>query len=374
LYERTGQTRWLDRAQRAGDDLVRGQQTDGHYRNSGFEQNPLVGGTPHEAAADVGLLLLARTLREARSDCWHRYLAAAERNLRCFYIEQLWSQTERRFRDGKRQQSFVPNKSATLIEALCLLADLTGREEYLERFVRPTADAILEHQVHSPTSSLNGAIAQNSLGQGIVRKYFPYYNARCVPGLLAAYEHLGDRRYLSAALDAMGFVFRWRDPDGAFPQVIYENGSVNRYPRWVAGLGDILRAADAVRDFGFAAPIQDTLSFLLKRQLSSGAFATAHGFASQVSQRDPGQVVDGRDLLPVVGWNDKAFRYLTGLVDVLPDPEVTEFHVAIDCQWLGHPGILHEDREQLWISTLARPTSRAYYWRKSTDWAVLWPL
>ena len=57
--------------------------------------------------------------------------------------------------------SFVPNKSATTIEALCLLADLTGDDALLHRVVRPCADAILTLQVPPEGGPLAGAIAQN---------------------------------------------------------------------------------------------------------------------------------------------------------------------------------------------------------------------
>jgi hypothetical protein len=122
LYELTGAARWLDKAKRAGDDLLGGQTPSGHFWNSEFELNPGVGGTPHEAAADIGLLLLARALKAQGHADWERYLHAARRNLQRFYIEQLWYEPEGIFWDDPNHYTFVPNKSATLIEALCLLA------------------------------------------------------------------------------------------------------------------------------------------------------------------------------------------------------------------------------------------------------------
>jgi hypothetical protein len=64
LWQATGEGLWLDKATRAGDDLVNGQLPSGNYRNSCFELNPNTGGTPHEAAADLGLLCLAAVLKE----------------------------------------------------------------------------------------------------------------------------------------------------------------------------------------------------------------------------------------------------------------------------------------------------------------------
>jgi hypothetical protein len=36
----------------------------------------------------------------------------------------------------------------------------------------------------------------------------------------------------------MAFVLRWRYEDGSFPQVVYSSGRVNRYPQWIAAVGD----------------------------------------------------------------------------------------------------------------------------------------
>ncbi|MBV9790443.1 MAG: hypothetical protein JOZ51_19785, partial [Chloroflexi bacterium] len=110
LWQRTGDDRWLVQAQRAGDDLVHGQLPNGHYPASAFEINPATAGTPHEAACDVGLLLLALALRQAGHDDWQRYAATAERNLSKFYVEQLWNETTRSFNDSPHVVSFVPNK------------------------------------------------------------------------------------------------------------------------------------------------------------------------------------------------------------------------------------------------------------------------
>jgi hypothetical protein len=372
LFERTGQARWLGLAQRAGDDLVRGQLPGGHFRNSCFELNPGVGGTPHEAAADVGLLLLARVLRDRGDEGWRVYPEAAERNLTRFYFEQLWDEPEQRFRDDPHRPSFVPNKAATLVEALCLLADLTGRDEILHRYVRPTADAIIDHQVGSSGTPLDGGIAQYSLGRELIGKYFPYYNARCLPGLLAAHERLGDRRYLDAGLRAASFLLRWRDPDGGFPQVIYSNGRVNRYPRWIAAIGDVLRALDLLQPYGFEPDLERTRSWLLGGQLPSGAFRSAEGFGSQVSQRPPSGTPDPRDLLPVVGWNDKALRYLaTEVTEVRDDETVLQEGVqrsisAVRCVHRGRPIELWEDDRAI---ELRRDGGAVYRWLKGTEWA-----
>ena len=183
LWQRTGDMGWLIKARRAGDDLLSGQLESGHFAASAFELNPATAGTPHEAAGDIGLLRLAVALRGAGYADWEQYAKCAERNLRAFYIGQLWDTEAQSFRDSPRVPSFVPNKAATACEALFLLAEVTGDAQWVERYVLPTLDRILKYQVRY-SGQLNGAIAQNSLGTRRVEKYFPIYIARCVPALL----------------------------------------------------------------------------------------------------------------------------------------------------------------------------------------------
>ncbi|MGQ9494143.1 MAG: hypothetical protein ACUVR2_10320 [Anaerolineae bacterium] len=309
LYKKTGDQRWLAKARCAGDDLVQGQLLTGNYRNSSFELNPYPGGTPHEAAGDLALLHLAETLREEDDSTWQNYLKAAERNLWEYYIGVLWDGKAHHFRDHPSIPSFVPNKAATLVEALHKLAEVMGDASWIELYAQPTLVAILVHQVRG--GPFDGAIAQYSQNKHMEAKFFPYYIARCVPGLLAGYAHSKDERLLDAAWRAMSFILRWRYEDGSFPQVVYPSGRVNRYPQWVAAVGDILRAMALLKAYGYEVDPEPTRSWLLQGQEPSGAFRTAWGFASQATQRPPGPLPEFRDLLPVCGWNDKAFRYLT---------------------------------------------------------------
>jgi hypothetical protein len=363
LYERSAQERWLDKAIRAAGDVAAAQTESGNFLNSRFEQNPGTAGTPHEAAADVGLLLLAQALRDGGREGGRCCLQAAERNLRGFYLERMWHEDEQWFRDDSAQQSFVPNKSATLIEALCLWAELSGSDEPL-RYVRPTADAILTHQVRRPGSRLDGAIAQNTLGASVVEAYFPYYNARCVPGLLRAAEVLDEPRYAEAACAAMQFVWRWRDPDGLFPQVVYAGGRINRHPRWIAALGDVLRAAELVQPLGCALDLAPTCERLLAAQRPTGAFPTAEGFAAQVSQRRRDEPPDFRDLLGVCGWNDKAFRYLAACSEPEGSGEIEPLET--ECVYFGRRARYVENGEAIRVT---RRGQVLYDWRKGEDWA-----
>lgn len=372
LYRRTGRQRWLEKARRAGDDLLAAQSATGHFAHSGFELNPTTAGTPHEAAADIGLLALAAELKRRDDPAWTGYLEAARLNLRRCYVERLWDNAARRFCDDEAHTSFVPNKAATTVEALFDLVDLTGNDELVERYARPTLDAVLRYQVRRPGDALDGGIAQNSLGRAVVETYFPYYVARCIPALVRAHTWYGDARYLDGAFAAGAFVLRWRDPDGAFPQVVYPKGRVNRFPRWVGGLGDILRALELLRPHGLTFDATLSRCWLLDRQLANGSLRPAEGFAGQVSQRPPAGPPDARDLFPVVGWADKAFRYLAGDAGVRDVPEDGGQPAAVEsaCRFFGQPAVFREDDT---VVEVARGRTVLYRWRKGETWAHVEP-
>lgn len=363
LWERTGLERWLNKAQRAGDDLVRGQRPDGHYRASAFEINPATAGTPHEATCNAALLRLAQALRNAGHPAWEPYADAAERNLRAFYLDQLWDEATQSFRDDPARPSFVPNKAASACEALFALADLRQDAAWVERYAIPTLHQIITHQ-HRDGSPLDGAIVQNSFGPRRVEKYFPIYIARCVPALLDGYHWTTNELFLDSALRAMRFIARWIAPDGSLPTVVYPNQRVSRHPSWVAPLGDVLRAADLLRPYGFDHDLSAVHERLLAGQDTSGGIQTATGFAGQASGRST-DLPDVRDLLHVTGWVDKAFRYLTAHAG--PEiPEIASVVFEAPCIFRGQRLHFRETPTMLEIS--AGPEVR-YRWRKGADWA-----
>lgn len=311
---------WLDRAMRAGDDLVEGQRPDGHFINSQFELNPGTGGTPHEAAADVGLLLLAQALSERDPIASGRYLATAQRNLETYWFGQLWHEPTRTLRDGLDGVTFVPNKACTFIEAVVLLAELTGDDTLLERYALPTAEHVLAMQVHAPGDRLDGAIAQNRFGDRIVASYFSIYIARCVSALTRLAILTSDARYRTAVHAVIAFLQRTREPDGGLPMVLYPEARANRFPRWIAGVGDVLRAYDVARDLGSTAGSNPTLRWILRGARPDGRIATAEGFGRIVPlvSRREASIGD----IGIVGWCDKAFRALASRMttDAWPAP------------------------------------------------------
>lgn len=309
LYRATRDRQWLDRARRDGDDVLAALEPTGLLRSSRFELNPGSGGTPHEAAAATGLLRLARDLAASDRAAAAAYCAGARRIIDLGQVGRLWDGAIGRFRDDPARPSFVPNKAGTLIEALALLAEQTGESAYVDRYLVPSAEAVVAHQVRRRQDRLDGAIAQNSWGTQIVARYFPYYVARCIPGLLEASRVTGQARFAEAALAAGRFVVRTREPDGGFPQVIYEDGLTTRFPRWAAATGDVLRALEQLQPFGLDVDLAATRDWLARSVLAGGQVMTARGFAAQGENRAREPETELRDLLPVAGWADKAFRY-----------------------------------------------------------------
>jgi hypothetical protein len=367
LFKRTRNRRWLVKARRAGDDLIRGQLPGGNYANSSFELNPYAGGTPHEAAVDVALLRLAQVLRDNNASSWEGYAWAAENNLQEYYISRLWDPTAQSFRDAPDGYTLVPNKVCTLCEALFAWAELRGNDAPIECYVVPTLNNVLSLQRAGP-GRLAGAIAQNQIGRQVVSAFFPYYIARCIRALLLVHAYDGAQRWLDAAAAAMSFVARQVDEHGRLPQVLYPRG-MNQYPQWIAPLGDVLRVAGLMAQFGVSFPSRLVEATLIDGQLASGGVATAHGYAAQIRQKTPGPLPDFRDLLPVAGWCDKAFRYFATRVPIrrqLP-PAVTET-VNLTCQIRGRPATWMESAEEMQLS---RNRRMLYRWQKGSRWAAI---
>ena len=368
LYQKTGDPGWLSKARQAGDDLVQGQLAIGNYRNSKFELNPYSGGTPHEAAADLGLLHLAQAMKQAGDPGWEVYFETAQKNITAYYVETLWNEEKGYFEDSPGVPTFVPNKAATLVEALLKLSEMIHDETLADKYAHRTLDTILAHQIQE--GDLHGAICQNSFQDRLIHKYFPYYVARCVPGLISGYERFNDQRYLDAALDAMGFVMRYRFEDGSFPQVVYPGGRMNRFPQWRAAVGDILRGVKLLWPYGFEADPSPTVDWFLRGYNPAGSFATAHGFNATFSQRDPGPLPDFRDLLPVCGWNDKAWRFVTELLpgDINLDDRSRPKNLVFEteCVFRGRICQYYEDGD---IIELKKGDEVYYRWRKGVDWA-----
>ncbi|MEM7334918.1 MAG: hypothetical protein AAF490_22765 [Chloroflexota bacterium] len=373
LWQKTRETAWLEKATRCGMSLVKGQEKSGNYRHSSFELNPYGGGTPHEAAADIGLLQLALGLKSINDKRWKLFTRVAERNLRKYYMTRLWDKKQNRFRDSLNYDSFVPNKACTLVEAIFALADILGKEDPIEKYALPTLEAVIQLQQTSK-GSVAGGIAQSQQNGKLVEAYFPYYVARCVPALLRAYDYTNEEKWLASAKFAFDFVNRVQTEEGLLPQVVYPTNE-NVYPTWIAPLGDVLRVGELLAEQGIRVDLSAMQKQMFEGQLPTGGIVTGRGFGGQISQRNPA-LQDFRDCIPVAGWSDKAFRFLTGCLPYkseIPRPETSAWTAR--CTVRGKTAVWRETQQEMKLTV---GQNVLYQWQKGQPWAkvskpeVLW--
>jgi hypothetical protein len=164
----------------------------------------------------------------------------------------------------------------------------------------------------------------------------------------------------------MQFIQRWVYEEGALPTVIYPNRRINRYPCWLAPLGDVLRAADEARSCGFAIDMGATEQRLLAGQDISGGFQTATGFAAQAGGRPPAEP-EVRDVMHVAGWCDKAFRYLAAHAG--PQlPEAVSATFETPCTFQGRPLRFVETPS---VIEIRAGRHVRYRWQKGERWAAI---
>ncbi|MEM6430820.1 MAG: hypothetical protein AAF708_16395 [Deinococcota bacterium] len=358
LASKTGDVdRFRSLTEQAVSDLRAGQTADGHLTASRFEMNPDTVGTPHEAAASLGLLEVLPLLTDPEPA-----LECAKRNVDAL-IQALWDEPRRGFNDGLHAVGRVPNKLATFAQTLMTLANVTGDDAYLD-YARAALDDVINYQLTDgpQQGAIHQYAANAARGDG---RFFPYYNARCIPPLVMGAQVLADARYQDAAELTLNFLTATMNPDGSWPQIVYQGGARAMWARWFAGTADTLLAYHALGEMLPDAAV----SRLLSSQLASGGFMTAEGFASQISQR-AGAALNYRDVMPVVGWNDKVLRLLSTLLPKgtsLPDASTQDTTVAIR---VGQQRAIYEETHDfIRIYTLKAPNTVLYDWKKSAPWA-----
>jgi hypothetical protein len=365
LFRLTQDRMWIERAIQAGDDLVAAQLPSGKYRNSSFQQGPMEGGTPHEAASDVGLLELARILREIGNPAWSRYLAVAQRNIELYLLGDLWNGEG--FRDMPWSETLVPNKNATIAEALVLYEAVSGQD--MSMYLDKAVQVILNAQ--EKTGPRAGGIVHT--GTGRHRIAASIYSARAVCGLLRAYQRDPRDAWLHAGRNALSYLCELLTPQGAYFGR-YPNGKLVANPRFIAGAGDLLRAMVLGYEYGLCSilDIQLLAELLVQFQSASGGISTAYGFARRGGTREHRGLAEFRDVLPVVGWCDKAFRALAlvssmmGAKDGVDDWDAfKQEEMQVECTWKRRRCIFTEDAERFQL--LEVHTGKTLYrWRKGT--------
>lgn len=359
LFEKTGHPYWLDRAVAAGENARRGQLPDGRFRNSSFQAGPIEGGTPHEAAVDVGLLELARVLRATGDERGEGFFQAARHNLLNYQIACLWN--GHAFRDQPWNQTLVANKNATTVEALLLYQELSGEDMAL--YISGAAELVLSAQVTEPGPQRGGVV---HLGTHRHRLAVGIYTARCASALVRLFQATSQARYLDGAR-AMGRFLLTLVTEGGTYFGYYPDGRLIVCPRWISPSGDVLRALLALQPYDdiLSQAIDTLVSALANTQLPSGGIPTAYGLGRKGDTRPHTGLPDFRDVLPVVGWNDKAFRALALVAPVAAPPESGVLPpTQIACSWKGQECLYIEDHTQIRLETGGRHKV-LYHWIKN---------
>ena len=357
LYLRTGEPLHLQKAVRAARDLLPQQLPDGRFRNSSFQFGPVAGGTPHEAALCAALLKLAGTLRAEGDPLADSLIDAALHNIGGYWTGQLWN--GQGFQDQPYKSVFVANKHATLLEALLEAQALTGRD-YGE-YVRACVRVILGSQEWTGPQA-GGTV---HLGIGPSRLAIPIYTARTMNGLIAHHDLHPSPEQAEAIAAAAAFMLVLLRREGV-AWGVYGDGRLALNPLMIAGAGDLLRFLLRVQERELAevaGGVAQLTGLLLSVQQPGGGLPTAHGFRFKGLAR-PTEERDLRDILPVVGWTDKAFRAL-----VMALPQGTSLPAAalspslVPVSWRGASCQFQETQTAFVLSS----RRYQYHWTKGTS-------
>ncbi|MDI6654918.1 MAG: hypothetical protein QME59_03425 [Candidatus Hydrothermarchaeota archaeon] len=342
IYRKTGEEQWLEKAVRAGEDVVNNQLPTKKFLNSSFQAGPIEGGTPHEAAVDVALLELSDVLKEENSKSWRRYFKCAEDNIREYLLTKLWN--GRGFIEQPWDATLVPNKNATVIEALLLYSEMAVVD--FSKYVIPAAEVILNSQI------IEGARTGGTIHYGTGRHQLAIgiYTARCVSGLLRLFNHTNDEKYLDTVKKAVVFLSSLIADKGTHFGY-YKDESKIRCPTWISPSADILRALILARKEKIPVKDKDIESLIQSiagGQEKSGGIRTANGFAGRGGTGEYEGLPEFRDVLPVVGWNDKVLRAFSLLLE--KDQELPDLNIEkteVDCVWKGRECRFIEDEKNI---------------------------
>ena len=312
LYEKTKDTNFLKLAKEAGDHLVNNQLKISCFNNSGFDGNPSItrGSMPHDTAASIGLMTLALKLRQIGDADYIKYFHSAKINLDEFHLKYLYDKNNDSFLQNTydKKRYHVPNKLATLAE-LCLLAyEFTGDKKYYNIAIK-NGDFILTHQENT-VEKFKGGIYQVDKNHN---KLICLYIARCISGLIKIYYATKNKKYLNGAIAAADFIKTLEHKSGGFYfgyQKYNDEWKLYKYPMWIAGSGDIVRALLMLKPYK-KYNLAKNIKWITDQMHKSGGIPTSYGlnFRDKLIETYDG-LPSCRDLVPAVGWNDKALRLL----------------------------------------------------------------
>ena len=122
--------------------------------------------------------------------------------------------------------------------------------------------------------------------------------------------------------------------------------------------------------------IAQLASILMCQQQPSGGIPTAHGLGRKGSTRAPTGLPDFRDVLPVAGWVDKAFRALSLLLEdhnQVPFLSGEQPPTSVSCLWKGKRCEYRESSSEIRLDN-ARTGLPLYVWRKGEHYPMVYEL
>lgn len=299
LYNKTKDRRFLEKSMQLSQECLSRLTPKGFYQNSGFEQAPLIGFTPHEASVTKAILNVVLSLRENKDSRYKDLWLKAKRNIDV-HLRFLWSNNFNAFvelpypiYESKQCTNVNANKNSTISEMFLYAYKLTGDEIYKEKAIKSLSTI-------KNLQDADGGFYQSRFGS----QKIAYYNARCARAFLTAYTVLKDDKYLDWANEIKSFLKPLFNEEKIIFRFGKEKGKVLKYPMWIAGAGDIFFVLYKLDEANFVTEIIN--KFIKLYQLKSGGFKSFKYY--------PSKEWCFTEILPVVGWNDKIFFLLSNLI------------------------------------------------------------
>jgi hypothetical protein len=263
----------------------------------------------------------------------------------------------------------VPNKNATTIEALITYEAVSGLD--MSEYLDGASGVILAAQ--EKTGPRAGATVHT--GTGHHKLSIGIYTARSICGLMRMYERHPEDKWLLPVDRGLTFLRGLYTPQGTYFGR-YADGSLIANPRCIAGSGDLLRAMAWGRVYGLSSDsdVYGLVEVLVRSQLPSGGIPTSYGISRRGDRHEYKGLPEFRDVLPVVGWCDKALRSLSLIisphVDVNKEVNST---TEIACSWKGKPCTYIESKDEIWLKQKSTEID-LYRWRKGKTWTDIYLL
>ena len=310
LFTKTEEKKWLKEAISAADLQCKRLQKTGEYKYAGFEDDRF-SSLVHNSLANCALLDLAETMIKQGMNT-AKYIKTVKFNIDNYIIGQLWNKEFGAFKFSKTDYysldkvRFVVNMNSVAVESLIKLSYLTGKKEYQEYALR-VGEWILKEQITSNNLE-NGGINYSQVQPHVL---IAIYTALAMRGLDDLYNLTSDERYLEMIKNAAHHLVNLKDPETKLFYHASINGELIKYPEFIAGSGIIFKALDdAEKVTGIIYDYNDSLSTVIKNQLSNG------GFPNFIGYRDFNNKIEvWEDIIPVTGWNAHLFEFLTRKIE-----------------------------------------------------------